>query len=171
MKIDLSWHVSGFGCPRDSLANQIVRLLELPPKPAYVAEIKWRRRGGIHAEAELGIAIARRIIYLQATREACLCIHEIALVKASQAETTVSDRHVGRPRPALGLAAKLLGSLPRQSQFATHKVAGPQSIVSGEAFGGAMDLGCEFRRTRERTPRFLGCKTTRQHHRLAIACQ
>ena len=64
VKIDLSWHVSSFGCPRNSLANEISRLLELTPKPAYVAEIKWRRGGGMHAEAELGIAIARRIIYL-----------------------------------------------------------------------------------------------------------
>src|SRR5215472_10022089 len=103
---------------------------------------------------------------LSAATKIRLRLDEITLVEARGSQEAAANRTLRRPRPALSLAQKCLGSLPRQPQFAAQQVADKQAVINGESLGRVIDRRGKFPGADEGGPRFLGAETSGPHKRL-----
>src|SRR5215469_1948277 len=80
--------------------------------------------------------------------------------KARGSQQAAAKPTLRRPCSAFSLAQKCLGNLPRQYQLAALNVAEPQTVISGESLGRAVDRRGKVPGADEGGLRFLGAVTS-----------
>src|SRR5271156_3707304 len=136
--------MSRFDRAHDRLLDQLLRSSDLAELPSRVGEEERRAGAGIHAEAELGVAIALRIIYPRRFLEMRSRVDQVALIEACQAEHAAGDARFRHPRLAHRFAHEDFRRLPRKPQLRTKYATDPLPPRGGESLGGIIGFSGEF---------------------------